>query len=244
MMTCFSTWVSHAIANDGQLGWEAAARVGTKSILAKTIAKGLNIAAMWDGCVVYAFRLLIASKMAISSSLVCDGLEATMGLEAGMLREGSMVPFGRSIDCIKEQCAVWQQPVSFAKKAAEGSLGYPEDYDFSWTSLHEADEAAFKKRLLEPDVDLAVDDQCHILSWVGCFCNKHGVANVRFSPCILYPGIAKKGLMELWGEVLASVPAPPEDDTAEQPKSEELEVAAVRDFAPWQLLVVQKAGAD
>jgi len=32
--------------------------------------------------------------------------------------EGNMVPFGRSVDFVKEQCAVWQQPVSFAKKAA------------------------------------------------------------------------------------------------------------------------------
>jgi len=31
--------------------------------------------------------------------------------------EGNMVPFGRSVDFIKEQCAVYQQPVSFAKKA-------------------------------------------------------------------------------------------------------------------------------
>lgn len=32
--------------------------------------------------------------------------------------DGNMVPFGRSVDWIKEQCAVWQQPVSFAKKVA------------------------------------------------------------------------------------------------------------------------------
>merc|ERR1719277_1979672 len=38
--------------------------------------------------------------------------------------------------------------------------------------------------------------------------------------------------MELWGEVLTSMPGPPEDDMAEQPKSEGLEIAAVRDFAP------------
>mmetsp|Transcript_39908 Transcript_39908/g.106363 ORF Transcript_39908/g.106363 Transcript_39908/m.106363 type:complete len:629 (-) Transcript_39908:155-2041(-) len=32
--------------------------------------------------------------------------------------DGNMVPFGRSVDCIKEQCAVWQQPVNFKKTAA------------------------------------------------------------------------------------------------------------------------------
>jgi len=31
--------------------------------------------------------------------------------------EGNMVPFGKSVDYIKEQYAVWQQPVNFAKKA-------------------------------------------------------------------------------------------------------------------------------
>lgn len=31
--------------------------------------------------------------------------------------DGNMVPFGRSVDCIKEQCAAWQQPVSFKKAA-------------------------------------------------------------------------------------------------------------------------------
>lgn len=120
----------------------------------------------------------------------------------------------------------------FATKASEGSLGLPEGYDPNWTSLHEADELIFKKRLLEPDVDLVVDDLCHILSWVGAFCSKHGVPNLRFAPSIFYTVMATRGLMELWGEGCASFLRVAGNPAAEVPKSEELEFVPVRDFAP------------
>mmetsp|Transcript_18406 Transcript_18406/g.52794 ORF Transcript_18406/g.52794 Transcript_18406/m.52794 type:complete len:543 (-) Transcript_18406:131-1759(-) len=33
-------------------------------------------------------------------------------------RDGSMVPFSQSVDCLKAQCAVWQQPMTFSKRTA------------------------------------------------------------------------------------------------------------------------------
>jgi len=120
----------------------------------------------------------------------------------------------------------------FETKAREGSLELPEGYDFNWTSLQEADELAFKQRLLEPDVDLVVDDPCHILSWVGDFCNKHGVPNLRFGPSIFYPVLAKQGLMELWGKACVSFMGMAGEPAVELPKSEEIHFAPVRDNAP------------
>lgn len=120
----------------------------------------------------------------------------------------------------------------FLKKASEGSLELPEDYDVSWTSLHEADELAFKKRLLEPDVDLVVDDLGHILSWVGVFCKKHGVPNVRFAPSIINVMINKKGLKDLWNQMFTSFLEGVGNPIAEVPKSEEPDFIPVRDFAP------------
>lgn len=121
----------------------------------------------------------------------------------------------------------------FVTKAYDGSLELPETFDCTWTSLHEEDELAFKTRLLEPDVDLVVDDMCHILSWVGVFCNKHGVPNVRFAPGILYLVLAKKGLLELWDQCMAApIGPPPAEVSGEVPKLAEQDFVPVCDFAP------------
>jgi len=92
---------------------------------------------------------------------------------------------------------------------------------------------AFKKRLLEPDVDLVVDDMCHVLSWVGVFCNTHGVPNVRFAPNILNPVLVKHSLSQLFGEVFtAFLGQNSGNPIADVPKLEDPEFVPVRDFAP------------
>lgn len=119
---------------------------------------------------------------------------------------------------------------AFLQKAEESTLDLPEDYDFSWTSLLPADELEFKKRLLERDVDLVVDDPCHVLSWVGAFCQGHGVPNIRFAPSVFFTLLGRLHLTELWDKALAAfqrLGAPQE--AAEVP---EAELAPVRGSAP------------
>eukprot|EP00928_Gymnodinium_smaydae_P020240 TRINITY_DN17824_c0_g2_i1.p1 TRINITY_DN17824_c0_g2~~TRINITY_DN17824_c0_g2_i1.p1 ORF type:complete len:441 (-),score=74.29 TRINITY_DN17824_c0_g2_i1:160-1482(-) len=120
----------------------------------------------------------------------------------------------------------------FLKKASENSLELPENYDLSWSTLHEADELAFKNRLLDSDVELVVDDICHILNWVGPFCHKHGVPNVRFAPSIFFTVVAKQGLMPLFGEGFAAFLGAAGGNPAGAQKPDQHEFAAVRDFAP------------
>uniref|UniRef100_A0A7S2HIC3 UDP-glycosyltransferases domain-containing protein n=1 Tax=Zooxanthella nutricula TaxID=1333877 RepID=A0A7S2HIC3_9DINO len=89
-------------------------------------------------------------------------------------------------------------------RGLDGSLQVPEGYDFDWASVDEVDMVAFKRRLLEPDVDLVVDDPTHILKWVGPFCSQHGVPNVRISPTIVWPVMAKQGLVPLFYEACSA----------------------------------------
>jgi hypothetical protein len=124
----------------------------------------------------------------------------------------------------------------FKSKALERSLALPNGYDLSWATIDKGDEIAFKKRLLEPDVAVVVDDIAHILNWVGAFCNKHGVPNVRFCPGIFFTVLAKQSLLPLWGEGMAAfadcVKDGCSDVVADSPELEEPAWVSVRDSAP------------
>jgi hypothetical protein len=105
-------------------------------------------------------------------------------------------------------------------KVADKSVWVPEGYDWNWTCFEDADRIAIKERMLQPDVELVVDDMGHILNWVGPFAHEHGVPTIRLAPTVVHVVVARQGLQSLFLECCSSLFAslsPEEEEDTKDP---------------------------
>jgi hypothetical protein len=128
------------------------------------------------------------------------------------------------------------------RKVIDKSIWVPEGYDWNWASFEESDKMAMKERILQPDVELVVDDMAHILDWVGPFAHEHGVPTIRLAPSLLFLVLARQGLMSMFMESCSlfsglnpeAEDSNDQDRTLQDPSSadEEREWPRVRHSAP------------
>jgi hypothetical protein len=85
-------------------------------------------------------------------------------------------------------------------KVADKAVWVPEGYDWSWLIFEEDDRNAIKERILQPDVELVVNDTGHLLSWAGSFAQDHGVPTIHVAPTVIHLVMARQGLQSLFAE--------------------------------------------
>jgi hypothetical protein len=83
---------------------------------------------------------------------------------------------------------------------------------------------ALKRRLLQPDVALCVNDKCHVFSWAGDHCEAHGVPTLNLCPSQHEVQRARVGVLGLFQSIFSNITPPSRSADIDIPTAEAAEL--------------------